>query len=69
MSETRSSIRAKMAELDELLAWFDGEDFELETALEKFEEAKKLADVIEEELMSVKHKIAVVSEKFTRDNS
>lgn len=63
----QSSIQEKMAALDELLAWFDGDDFELEQSLEKFTAAKKLANDIEQDLMTMKNKITVMSEQFDRD--
>lgn len=63
----QSSTNDKMSRLDELLAWFDGDDFELESAPEKFLEAKKLADEIEQDLMSIKNQITVVSEQFDRE--
>ena len=66
MSE-QNNTNDKMAQLDTLLAWFDGDEFELELALDKFTEAKKLADAIEQDLMSIKNKIMVVSEQFDRD--
>lgn len=67
MSKVNHSIQEKMTKLDELLAWFDGEDFELEAAVEKFKEAKKLADEIEQDLIEVKNTITVVAEQFDRD--
>lgn len=67
MSEVKSTMSEKMAKLDELLAWFNGEDFELEKALEVFAEAKQLADDIEQDLEAVKNTITVVAEKFDRD--
>lgn len=63
----QNSMNEKMIKLDALLAWFDGDDFDLELALEKFSEAKKLADEIEHDLMDLKNKITVVSEQFDRD--
>ena len=67
MSVKKRSISEKMTHLDELLAWFDGDSFELETALERFEEAKKLAGEIEKDLETVKNNITVISEQFDRD--
>lgn len=67
MSQQKSRISEQMAKLDELLAWFNSEEFEIDTALEVFEEAKKLADAIERDLESVKNDIAIISEKFDRD--
>lgn len=69
MSETKKhSIQEKMTKLDELLAWFDGDDFELESAVEKFKEAKSLADEIEKDLMEVQNAITVVAQQFDRDS-
>jgi len=67
MSKIKPSIREQMARLDELLSWFDGDDFDLETALDKFAEAKKLADGIEQDLMIAKNNITVLSEQFDRE--
>ena len=67
MSKIKPSIREKMAELDELIAWFDSEDFELEEAIEKFALAKKIAENIENELLVVKNTITVIGEQFDRE--
>lgn len=56
-----------MTRLDELLEWFDSDDFDLEVALDKFAEAKKLADTITQELMVVKNTITMVNEQFVKD--
>lgn len=65
MSEkSNQSIAEKTAKLDELIAWFDSGDFELEKALDKFREAEKLAQEIEHDLMSLKNNIEVVKARF-----
>jgi exodeoxyribonuclease VII small subunit len=64
MSEKKRSIAEKTAELDELVSWFDGDDFELEQALEKFKEAEKLAQEIEKDLAALKNDINVVKARF-----
>ena len=58
------TIKKQIAELNELIAWFDSDEFELEEALEKFEQAKKLADNIEKSLKELKNEIAVVKKSF-----
>lgn len=63
MSE-KSSIAEKMTKLDELIAWFDGDDFELEKALDVFKKTEKLAAEIEHDLMSLKNTIEVVKARF-----
>lgn len=39
MSQTKP-ISEKMSELSRLVEWFEGDDFELEKALDKYEEAQ-----------------------------
>ncbi len=62
-----SKISDKLARLDEMIAWFNSDDFSIETAIEHFRETKKLADEIELNLKEVKNEIIVLSEKFDRD--
>lgn len=64
MSENKQTIQAKISQLDELVAWFDSDDFTLETALDKFKEAEKLAEEIELDLKSLKNDIQVVKQRF-----
>lgn len=58
------TIKTHIDELDQIIDWFDSEDFELEEAMAKFEEAKKLADQIEEKLNSLKNEITIAKKKF-----
>lgn len=60
----KKTIAQKTALLDELVAWFNGEDFELEKALEKFKQAESLAAEIEQDLLSLKNNITIVKERF-----
>ena len=65
MSEKNNmTVAEKTAKLQELVAWFDGDDFSLEKALVKFGEAEKLAEEIEKDLMSLKNDIEIVKAKF-----
>lgn len=64
MSAKKHSIAEKTAKLDELVAWFDSEEFELEKALDKFKEAEALAAEIEHDLMEMKNEVNVIKKKF-----
>lgn len=64
MSAPNKTISEKTATLRELVAWFDGEDFALEEALDKFKQAEVLAQEIEHDLQSLKNDITVVKQKF-----
>lgn len=67
MSQKNKTIQEKMSDLDKLVAWFDSEDFEIEQALEKFEQAEKLANEIEQDLESFKNEIKVIKKKFSQN--
>lgn len=54
----------QLRELDELLAWFDRDDFDLDEALKKFDEGVKLTEQIEARLSTLENKITVLRERF-----
>lgn len=58
------TVSDKTAKLNELVAWFESDDFELEQALTKFKEAEKLAAEIEQDLLALKNEITIVRQKF-----
>lgn len=60
------TIKIKIEELTKIIEWFDSSDFELEEALGKFEEAKKLADDIEISLKEMKNKVEVIKKDFSK---
>lgn len=66
MSKT-DDINAKIQKLNDYVEWFEGEDFNLEQSIEKFNEAKKLADEIQADLNEFKNKITVVQKQFDKD--
>jgi exodeoxyribonuclease VII small subunit len=68
MSVKNKSIQEKMVELTELVAWFDSDEFTLESALDKFKQAEKLAIDIEQNLSSLKNEIQIVKQKFDSEN-
>jgi exodeoxyribonuclease VII small subunit len=59
-----TTIQEKIAQLDTLVAWFDSDEFTLETALDQFKAAELLASEIEKDLKSLKNEIQVVKQKF-----
>lgn len=63
------SLNQKLARLDELLAWFERDDFEVEAALEKYQEAMQLSEDIKAQLADVKHQITVLDKKFDQSTS
>ncbi|MEI6228929.1 MAG: hypothetical protein WCP11_02830 [Candidatus Saccharibacteria bacterium] len=67
MSVKNKTISEKTAQLSELVAWFDGDEFTLELALDKFKAAEELANEIETDLNSLKNEIEIVKQKFDSD--
>ena len=57
----------QLRQLDELIAWFDKDDFDLDEALKKFDEGVKLTDALEERLATLDNKITVLKERFDRE--
>lgn len=66
MSEASSkkSVQEKLTDLSELVGWFQGASFKLETALDKFKEAEALAEEIEKDLTKLKNDIKIVKKRF-----
>jgi exonuclease VII small subunit len=67
MSKQTNTIQAKLALLNEKVAWFDSDEFELEQAIGKFGEAEKLAEEIEADLTGLKNEINVLKQKFDQE--
>lgn len=64
MSQTNETLTQKIARLDELVAWFDSEEFSIETAMEKFKQAETLAEDIKKDLAEFQAEITVLKQKF-----
>ena len=62
-------LRDQLAELDELIAWFDQEDFDLDEALKKFDEGVELAETVKKRLIKLENKITVLKERFDQGAS
>jgi len=65
--QAQTDINSKVQKLNEYMAWFEGDDFTLEASIDKFNEAKKLADEIQADLNDFKNKITVVQKQFDKD--
>ena len=62
-----TSIADKLTQLNQLVAWFESDDFTIEEALDKFAEAEMLAKTIDEELSVFKNKITVLKKDFSTE--
>ena len=62
MSEkNKLTVKEQMEQLDKAIAWFDGDDFNLEEAFKKYEAAAELANALEDTLVEMKNKVEVLS--------
>ena len=59
------TIEQMMAELNERIAWFQSEEFNLDEAKQRFIEARQLAKDITAALDDIQHDITVLSEDFS----
>lgn len=59
------TIEQMMTELNERIAWFQGDDFNLDEAKQRFVEARQLAKDITAALDDMQHEITVLSEDFS----
>ena len=65
MSE-KMSLNQKIEKLDAEVEWFYSDDFKLESAVEKYKGAMKIAKEIEKDLNELKNEIEVLSEDFSK---
>ena len=65
----QKTLNQQLAELDDIIAWFDQDDFDLDHALAKFDEGVVLADAIKERLATFENKVTVLKERFDRPTS
>lgn len=61
------TIEQMMAELNERIAWFQGDDFNLDEAKQRFIEVRELSKKITATLEDMRHDIEVLSEDFNAE--
>ncbi len=59
-----SSIQDKITTLNEKMAWFHGEEFNLDEAAERYRAVEALAEEIEKTLTEMKNEVVVLKQKF-----
>lgn len=63
-SKNEPSLQQQLADLDEVLAWFDRSDIDLDEALAKFDHGVKLAESAKTKLTQLENKISVLKQRF-----
>lgn len=69
MSDKSKSIQEKIDQLTQEVGWFDSDEFAVESAIEKFKQAEKLAEEIENDLRSARNEITVLKQKFDESST
>ncbi len=64
-SPKKLTISQKLAQLDESVEWFYGDEFALDRALEKYKSANQLATEIAQDLSELKNQVEII-EDFTK---
>lgn len=64
MSTPSKSLKQKLDELTQAVAWFDSDEFVLEQAVDRFKQAEKLAAAIEADLSALKNEVTVLKKNF-----
>ena len=59
--QSKASIETKIKELDESVEWFYSDDFSLDEALRKYQDAQKLAKNIEKDLAELENQVEVIA--------
>lgn len=67
MSVKNKTVQQKMTELNEMVAWFQGPDFSLEEALDRYKLAEQLAEEIQTDLTNLKNDISVIKRRFEQE--
>lgn len=67
MSKSDKTIQQKMTALNEMVLWFQSDDFVLEEAVEKFKQADALATEIDTDLSALKNEITVLATRFDKE--
>ena len=69
MTKNNQTIQDRITQLDELVAWFDSDEFSLEEATDVFKKAEVLAREIEADLHELKNEVQVIKASFDKDTA
>ena len=63
-SKSDKTLQQQLAELDEVLTWFDRPDIDLDEALTQFDRGVKLAESAKSKLVELENKITILKQRF-----
>lgn len=64
MSKPGNDFASEMEELEQIVAWFERGDGDLDESLKKFERGMELAEKLKKHLETVENKAEVIRKKF-----
>ena len=67
VNKEKLTINQKLDQLDRQIEWFYGEEFSLEAAVKKYQEAAASAKEIEENLTQIKNQIEIIDHDFSKE--
>jgi exonuclease VII small subunit len=67
-TKTNTSLQQKLEALEADVRWFEGDDFALEQAVEKFKQLEGKAKDIEADLKALKNEITVLQQSFQNES-
>lgn len=67
MPQPKTDIQAQLAQLEEVVAWFERDDIDIQEAIARFEEGSRLAEDIKKQLAQLENKITVLKERFDQE--
>lgn len=65
MAKKQSSFAQAFEELEEITAWFESAEVDLDEGLKKFERGLELANVCKKKLAEVENKVVELKQKFS----
>lgn len=65
--KSKPTLQQQLAELDELLGWFDQPDLDLDQALAKFDQGVKLTEEIKDRLATFENKVTILKKRFDQE--
>lgn len=64
MIEANNDFGKKLKELEDITAWFESDQVDLNEALAKFERGMELAGELKKELQAVENRVVKIKQKF-----
>ncbi len=61
----KSTFAASYAELEQIIAWFEGGDADLEEGISKFERGLELAEACKGRLAELENRVTLIKARFT----